>query len=123
MKNERKRLMLFWLSFYSLFSAWKIIIIMLKTCLVLYIYIQLQTALGATVNNNTIQKLKQKYKRTKMTAKTGSKYIKRVTKNNIYYNKTGKFSVKAPFSIYKTTLKQLNKTAEPKADQVSYISF
>ena len=90
---------------------------------VIYIYIQLQTALGATVNNNTIQKLKQKYKRTKMTAKTGSKYIKKVTKNNIYYNKTGKFSVKAPFSIYKTTLKQLNKTAEPKADQVSYISF
>ena len=25
MKNERKRLILFWLSFYSLFSAWKIV--------------------------------------------------------------------------------------------------
>ena len=44
-----------------------------------------------------------------MTAKTGSKHIKKVTKNTIYYNKTCKFSVKAPFSIYKTTLKQLNK--------------
>ena len=25
MKNERKRLILFWLSFYSLFGAWKIV--------------------------------------------------------------------------------------------------
>ena len=58
-----------------------------------------------------------------MTAKTGSKHIKKVTKNTIYSNKTCKFSAKAPFSIYKTTLKQLNKTSEPKADKVSSISF
>ena len=30
MKNERKRLVLFWLSFYSLFGAWKICVSVLK---------------------------------------------------------------------------------------------
>ena len=58
-----------------------------------------------------------------MTAKTGSKHTKKVTKNAIYYKQNMHIFSESPFFHLQNNTKQLNKTAEPKADKVSYISF